>query len=300
MDTADRIANIYSDLQEKMCRMLEVADGKAKFSRDTWTKDIGSGLTRVMQNGHIIEKAGLNFSHVSGPFTPQMKGILGEEANTYHATGISSILHAHNPFVPTIHMNVRYFALDNGVHWFGGGIDLTPSYVNKAQAKRFHLALKKVCDKFNLSFYPEFKNWADDYFFIKHRAETRGVGGIFFDRQKPNDHEDLEKWISFTSELAELYPVIYSEIMKENGNIPYTEEHKEWQKLRRGRYVEFNLVYDRGTKFGLETGGNTESILVSLPAEVSWEYNYQPKPESKELETIGMLKKGIDWINLSD
>jgi len=299
MNTANRIAGIYQNLQEKMCAILEEADGKAKFSHDTWTKDIGSGMTRVMQDGQIIEKAGLNFSHVSGPFTPKMKGILGEEANTYHATGISSILHAYNPFLPTIHMNVRYFALDNGVEWFGGGIDLTPSYIDTEQARWFHTQIKEVCDKYDKTYYTHFKQWADDYFYIEHRNETRGVGGIFFDRQKPTDAESLEQWIAFTSELAELYPLIYSRLMKENGDKPFTQEHKEWQKLRRGRYVEFNLVYDRGTKFGLETGGNTESILVSLPAEVSWAYKNQPKIGSEEEKTLHMLKKGIDWIKLS-
>ena len=297
MNTANKIAKIYSELQERMCSLLERADGRGIFTRNPWTKKIGSGLTRVMSGGNIIEKAGLNFSHVSGPFTPAMKHILGEETNTYHATGISSILHAHNPFVPTIHMNVRYFALDNGVEWFGGGIDLTPTYIDPAQASRFHQKLKNICDKYNATFYPEFKAWADDYFFIKHRNETRGVGGIFFDRQKPTDTESLDQWIKFTSELAENYPLIYSELMQENGQLPFTEAHKTWQKLRRGRYVEFNLVYDRGTKFGLETGGNTESILVSLPSEVNWEYNHVPEQGSQEEKTQHLLKKGVDWIN---
>jgi coproporphyrinogen III oxidase len=299
MNATSRIAKIYADLQEQMCSILEKADGKGKFTRDTWTKDIGSGLTRVMTEGSIIEKAGLNFSHVSGPFTPAMKHILGEEATTYHATGISSILHAYNPFMPTIHMNVRYFALDNGAEWFGGGIDLTPMYIDIKQASWFHKRIKEICDKYSKRYYPEFKEWADDYFFVKHRNETRGIGGIFFDRQKPGDSESLEKWIQLTSELSENYPLIYKELMEKNAHIPFTNEHKTWQKLRRGRYVEFNLVYDRGTKFGLETGGNTESILVSLPSDVSWEYNHIPKAGSDEEKTQHLLRKGVDWIGLT-
>ncbi len=298
MNNAKQIAEIYSNLQEKMCLAFEHADGKGKFSRNPWSKEIGTGLTRVMSKGSIIEKAGLNFSQVSGPFTPAMKHILGEEANTYHATGISSILHAYHPFVPTIHMNVRYFALDNGVEWFGGGIDLTPAYVDIEQASGFHKKLKIICDKYNKRYYPEFKAWADEYFFIKHRNETRGVGGIFFDRQKPNESESLEQWIKFTSELAINYPLIYTELMHQNVSKPYHASNKSWQKLRRGRYVEFNLVYDRGTKFGLETGGNTESILVSLPAEVNWEYNHVPKKGSDEEKTQQLLRKGVDWINI--
>lgn len=298
MTTVERIAKIYSDVHKKMCYVLEKADGKGEFKKYPWTKDIGSGLTRVMQKGNVIEKAGLNFSHVKGDFTPAMKHILGEEANTYQATGISSIIHAHNPFVPTIHMNIRYFALDSGVEWFGGGIDLTPMYVNVPQSVNFHTKLKIICDKYSSDFYPEFKRWADDYFFIKHRDETRGIGGIFFDRQKPSNPENLEQWISFTTELAENYPLMYTELMEKNAELPFSEEHKNWQKLRRGRYVEFNLVYDRGTKFGLETGGNTESILVSLPSDASWEFNHVPNKGSEEERTLSLLRKGVNWVNL--
>ncbi len=298
MNKTSQIASIYKDLQLSICKHLETADGKGRFSIENWTKDIGSGTTCVMQNGNIIEKAGVNFSHVSGPFSPAMKQILGEDANTYHATGISSIIHAHSPFVPTIHMNVRYFSLDNGVEWFGGGIDLTPMYINKVEARDFHLKLKSICDKYSSRYYPEFKKWADDYFFINHRNETRGVGGIFFDRQKPTDLDNFNQWLSFTRELAENYPLMYSESMKRNADTPHSAENKNWQKIRRGRYVEFNLVYDRGTKFGLETGGNTESILISLPSEVCWEYNHAPEPGSEEEKTLQMLKKGINWINI--
>lgn len=298
MDKANKVAAIYRETQRKMCDVLSEADGKAHFIPHAWKKDIGAGVTCVLQSGNIIEKAGINFSHVSGPFTPQMKHILGEEASTYHATGISSIVHAFNPFVPTIHMNVRYFELDNGICWFGGGIDLTPMYINKLEAKVFHRTLKGICDSYNPTFYPEFKKWADDYFFIKHRNETRGVGGIFFDRQKQTDDEGFEQFLKFTLELANSYPHIYAKLMRTNGDKGFTKQNKEWQLIRRGRYVEFNLVYDRGTKFGLETGGNTESILISLPAEVKWQYEHRPAPGSPEETTLNLLNKDIDWINI--
>lgn len=298
MDKTTQIAEEYSCIQEKMCEILEQADGKGKFSRDKWSKDIGGGITRVMENGNIIEKAAINFSHVSGPFSPAMKGILKEDANNYSATGISSILHAGNPFVPTIHMNVRYFALDNGVHWFGGGIDLTPMYIDKAEAAWFHGKLKAVCDKYSANYYPDYKEWADNYFFLPHRDETRGVGGIFFDRLKPESEDSFESLFNFTKELANTYPVIYAEIMKNKANNKYSAQNKEWQLIRRGRYAEFNLVYDRGTKFGLESGGNAESILVSLPKDVKWHYNYPIEAGSAEEQTQMLLKKGIDWVNM--
>lgn len=297
MNRTNEIADNYKQIQNKICEILEKADGTGKFSSNKWQKEIGSGITSVMENGKHIEKVGVNFSHVSGPFTEGMKSILGEDAKTYSATGISSIIHAKSPFVPTIHMNIRYFSLDNGVQWFGGGIDLTPSYIDKNEACTFHQKLKSICDQTSPTFYSEFKPWADDYFFIKHRNETRGIGGIFFDRLKPSKALSFEDLYQFTLSLADAYPNIYSDILDDKRNIPYNEANKKWQLLRRGRYVEFNLVYDRGTKFGLETGGNTESILVSLPSEVNWDYNYTPIPGSPEEITQQLLIKGIDWIN---
>jgi coproporphyrinogen III oxidase len=193
-------------------------------------------------------------------------------------------------------MNVRHFALDNGSSWFGGGIDLTPMYVNPDEARWFHQTLKDICDQYDPSFYPAWKNWADDYFFIEHRNETRGIGGIFFDRIAVTNQEELEKMICLTSDLANAYPVIYAELMKNNGHRSFTEAEKHWQKIRRGRYVEFNLIYDRGTKFGLESEGNIESILVSLPAEVEWVYQHQPTSGSPEAKTLELLKKGVEWV----
>jgi coproporphyrinogen III oxidase len=291
-----RTANIYKNIQQTICRTLEEADGSGRFTEDTWEKEIGSGLTCVMQNGSIIEKAGVNFSCVRGSFNENMAKLLGENASTFAATGISSIIHSGNPFVPTIHMNVRYFNLDNGSSWFGGGIDLTPSFINPDEARWFHQTLKEICDKYDISFYPEWKTWADDYFYLSHRHETRGIGGIFFDRIQPANDLEFERMLNLTSDLANIYSQIYSRLMKENGNKPFTEAQKRWQKIRRGRYVEFNLIHDRGTKFGLESDGNIESILVSLPAEVEWVYQYQPEPDSPEANTQELLKKGIDWV----
>ncbi len=293
--SVSRTAAIYKEIQQTICKTLEEADGTGKFTVDAWEKEIGPGLTCVMQNGSIIEKAGVNFSHVKGVFNESMAQLLGENASKFEATGISSILHSGNPFVPTIHMNVRHFSLDNGSSWFGGGIDLTPTYINPDEARWFHQTLKTICDTYDISWYPAWKNWADDYFYLTHRHETRGIGGIFFDRIQPSGEIEFEKMLNLTSDLAKAYPQIYSQLMKDNGHKPFTEAQKKWQKIRRGRYVEFNLIYDRGTKFGLESDGNTESILVSLPAEVEWVYQYQSKAGSAEAQTQELLKKGIDW-----
>ena len=197
-----RTAALYKSIQKTICRTLEEADGSGKFAEDAWEKEIGSGLTCVMQNGSIIEKAGVNFSFVQGTFNENMANLLGEQATNYAASGISSIIHSNNPFVPTIHMNVRYFSLDNGSSWFGGGIDLTPTYINMEEAHQFHLTIKDICDRYDLSFYPEWKTWADDYFYLPHRHETRGIGGIFFDRIQPANELDFEKMLNLTSELA--------------------------------------------------------------------------------------------------
>lgn len=299
MKETARIAELYSELQEKMCARLEQADGKATFSRDIWKKNIGGGMTRVIAGGDKIAKGAINFSHVEGTYSAQMEKLLGEKASAYAATGISSILHPVNPNAPIIHMNVRHFSLDNGIQWFGGGIDLTPHYIDKAGAQQFHRKLKEICDRYSPSFYPDYKKWADDYFFIPHRDETRGVGGIFFDRLKPTEEVPFEKLLQFTIDLASAYPEMYARQLDKYADKPFTEREEKWQRMRRGRYVEFNLVYDRGTKFGLASGGNTESILVSMPPEAVWEYNYTPESGSREAETLSLLKKDIDWVNCS-
>ena len=301
MDKIREIADQYSTLHLQILDLLEKADTKAVFQKNPWKKDLGEGLTCVIENGAVIEKAGVNFSFVSGELKENMEKTLGIESTkglTYGATGISSIIHSSNPFVPTIHFNVRYFGLSNGIEWFGGGIDLTPTYIDLFEAREFHLKVKDICDKYSLDYYKAYKKWADDYFFLPHRNETRGVGGIFFDRVQPKDEQSFDRFFEFTLDLAKAYPSIYANIASRKRNTPYTEENKEWQLLRRGRYVEFNLLYDRGTKFGIETGGNIESILVSLPAEVNWKYNYCPKEASPEQNTLDLLKKGIDWLTV--
>jgi coproporphyrinogen III oxidase len=253
VNNSEEVAQIYSGLQSEICRVLEQADGQAVFEKDQWVKEIGYGTTCVIRNGDVIEKGGVNFSFVSGEFTPQMELLLGEKAESFAATGISSIMHPLNPFMPVIHMNVRYFSLDNGTRWFGGGIDLTPHYINAAEAGNFHRNLKNICDRYSPGYYPKFKKWADDYFFMPHRNETRGVGGIFFDRLKPDDTISFEQLLALTKDLAQLYPLIYRDILAGSKTKNYSETQKAWQELRRGRYAEFNLVYDRGTKFGFES-----------------------------------------------
>lgn len=300
MENIEKIANTYSLIQKKMCSILESADGKGKFNSIPWRKEIGGGDSFILENGEIIEKGAVNFSFVKGNFSPKMEQLLGKNADKYAATGISSILHPVNPWVPIIHMNVRYFALDNGISWFGGGIDLTPHIVQPEDAVSFHQTLEKICDRYHARFYAEYKKWADDYYFLPHRNETRGVSGIFFDRLKPEEEVSFEDLLNFTIDLANAYPEIYTGFMRKYGSKPYTEREKEWQYLRRGRYVEFNLIYDRGTKFGLESGGNTESILASLPTNASWRSNYVPSPGGFEEKTVRLLKKDIDWINYKE
>jgi coproporphyrinogen III oxidase len=300
MLTKDEIKNWLKWLQEDICRQLEEADGGGKFISDVWERaGGGGGDSRVIANGNIIEKGGVNFSAVWGK-TPEATlktlGVPSGEAPDFFATGVSIVMHPHNPMVPIIHMNVRYFEMSNGTWWFGGGIDLTPHYVNEADAKYFHEKLKDVCDQHHPSYYPAFKKWADDYFFIRHRNETRGVGGIFFDHLKDDNNFTKETRFNFLKSVGSAFAPTYTHFMKKNNAIQFSENEKQWQYLRRGRYVEFNLVWDRGTKFGLETDGRTESILMSLPPQANWVYNFQPDPESAEAKTLSLLKKGIEWI----
>ena len=295
MNNFEIVANQYAQLHQQMCSALETADGLGKFAIKPWEKDIGHGTTCVLEKGAVIEKGAINYSKVSGKYTLQMEALLGGKASHFAATGISSIVHPTNPWVPIIHMNIRYFALDNGTTWFGGGIDLTPHIIIPEDAQTFHKKLKEICDRFNPNYYSEFKNWADNYFFLPHRNETRGIGGIFFDRIQPKNN--FEQIFEFTKALGETYPQLYAQLMRKYGRHEFTDREKNWQLLRRGRYVEFNLIYDRGTKFGLESGGNTESILTSLPETAKWFYDYHPSETGFEKDTLDLLKKNIDWIN---
>ena len=293
------IAQEMMNLQDRICQQLEKIDGKSVFQEDKWSREEGGGgRTRIITLGNVIEKGGVNFSEVHGQVTPAMKQNTEITGDSFFATGVSIVLHPQNPHVPIIHMNVRYFELDNGKYWFGGGIDLTPHYIIPEQAKMFHSRLKEICDKYNANFYPEFKEWADNYFFIPHRNETRGIGGIFFDHQTENDSISKDELFSFCIELGDAFASIYEEQVLLGKNKPYTDQEKAWMNLRRGRYVEFNLVNDRGTKFGLYSGGRTESILMSLPNDANWVYNYSPKSGSAEEYTLSMLRKGFNWLSV--
>lgn len=291
------IADQFRNLQDYICERLEILDDGEKFKEDLWTRsEGGGGRTRTISKGKIIEKGGVAFSEVYGEVTPTMKSQLGLEGESFFASGVSIVLHSNHPFIPIIHMNVRYFELNTGAYWFGGGIDLTPHYIVPELAGEFHRSLKNHCDNYNSGFYAEFKNWADDYFYIPHRNETRGVGGIFFDHLDESCGLKKNELLKFCLELGELFPEVYR-YQVENGRFKtFTEENIKWRNLRRGRYVEFNLVHDKGTKFGLFSGGRTESILMSLPPDASWEYNFHPQPLSEEFKTLESLSKGIDWV----
>ncbi|MEY3238934.1 MAG: hypothetical protein RIR11_372 [Bacteroidota bacterium] len=290
------ISSRFQALQDAICAALEAADG-AQFKEDLWTRaEGGGGRTRILE-GHIIEKGGVLFSEVHGALPDAIAKSMQLPPTDFFATGVSIVLHPKNPLVPIIHMNVRYFETTGGEKWwFGGGIDLTPHYVHEGEARFFHQALKNTCDRYHPDFYTKFKANADDYFFIKHRNETRGIGGIFFDYQDEKTGLTKEHLFDFVVAVGETFAPTYTHLMREGQNRPFTAQEKHWQMLRRGRYVEFNLVWDRGTKFGLETNGRTESILMSMPPGANWVYNFQPEAGSPEAETLNWLRKGVDWV----
>lgn len=294
----EEIAAWFQELQDKICAAIEKTDETGKFQEDNWQRNGGGGgRTRILQQGAIIAKGGVNFSAVFGETPPQILAALKLNSADFYATGVSIVMHPKNPRVPIIHMNVRYFEMSNGTYWFGGGIDLTPHYVQKEDAKFFHTQLKNACDSHDPNFYPEFKRWADEYFYIKHRKETRGVGGIFFDHlNEQKTSLSKEKLWAFVQEIGQSFAPIYTFLMAKNKSLPYGEQELAWQALRRGRYVEFNLVYDKGTKFGLDTDGRTESILMSLPPVAAWEYANTPEAGSEEEKTIQLLQKDINWV----
>lgn len=293
MSYQEQVIEWYKSLQDNICAGLEKADGLAKFQEDNWSRpEGGGGRSRVIQDGNVFEKGGVNFSAVHGVLPDTIKKALGVSKSDFFAAGVSIVLHPKNPWVPIIHMNTRFFEIDGETWWFGGGIDLTPIYINDQEAKGFHSELKSTCDQFDAEYFPKFKEWADNYFFIKHRNETRGVGGIFYDRLNDRDWSEL---FDYNKAIGDTFLKAYLPIVNANAKKPFSEENKNWQLIRRGRYVEFNLVYDKGTKFGLETNGRIESILMSLPTHVSWPYNFQPKENSEEQKTLEKLKKGIDW-----
>ncbi|MER3497403.1 MAG: oxygen-dependent coproporphyrinogen oxidase [Chitinophagaceae bacterium] len=301
------------DLQNKICFALEAVDGKAKFIEDRWERPGGGGgKTRVIANGNVFEKGGVNTSIVFGEVTEAMQSQLKIPSSggkgCWWACGLSLVLHPVNPFVPTVHCNYRMFevATENNSSkspsgdlrvWFGGGTDLTPCYLFEEDAKHFHETYKNVCDGFDTSFYPTFKKNCDDYFVNTHRGnERRGIGGIFYDHQQPHADRDSNFWMNFGKACGNAFIDAYIPIVEKRMNTPYAEENKHWQEIRRGRYVEFNLVHDRGTLFGLKTNGRTESILMSLPPTVRFEYNYQPKPGSEEEKLLKVCIEPREWV----
>lgn len=291
-----RVTAYLQSLQDTICAGLEAIDGRARFHEDAWTHASGGGgRTRVMRNGAVFEKAGVNFSAVEGAVSEKLQKAMHIGEGTYFATGVSLVLHPSSPMVPTIHANFRYFELSTGDAWFGGGTDLTPYYLEEEDARHFHATLKVACDKHSPEYYARFKKWCDEYFFIKHRGESRGIGGIFFDYLRGSELE-RENIFAFVRECGDAFLPSYVPIVERRRDAPFGEREKQWQLLRRGRYVEFNLVYDRGTLFGLETQGRIESILMSLPALAAWEYDHHPDGGSREAALLDVLKQPRDWV----
>ncbi|ULQ51186.1 oxygen-dependent coproporphyrinogen oxidase [Flavihumibacter fluvii] len=296
------IAYIHS-LQDRICTAVEASDGKAVFMEDAWTRpEGGGGKTRVISNGAVFEKGGVNTSVVFGEVTDAMRNQLKINGHSWFACGLSLVLHPLNPFVPTVHCNYRMFELYNDKgdcvdRWFGGGTDLTPYYLFEEDARHFHQVYKNACDRFDPEFFPRFKKTCDDYFVNWHRnEERRGIGGIFYDYQRPDENRDVNWWMDFGKACGDSFTEAYLPIVEKRKNQPYTAAHKHWQEIRRGRYTEFNLVHDRGTLFGLKTNGRIESILMSLPPTVRFEYNYQPEPGSEEDKLLQACLHPVDWV----
>ena len=289
--TKDLITQSFRDIQNHICAGLTEVSGQA-YHEDNWkyTDGDGGGRTRIF-SGDTIEKGGVNFSALNGTLSEKMASKLKGGGRDFFATGVSLVIHPQNPFVPTVHMNIRYIER-GGKGWFGGGIDLTPYYPNTENIIDFHKSLKNICDNHAIADYSKFKEECDNYFYIKHRNEARGVGGIFFDYLS----EHSEQTFDFVKDVGMGFNQIYLPIFTENKDKPFTEKQREFQLYRRGRYVEFNLVYDRGTLFGLETQGRIESILMSLPPLASWMYNWSPEPNTPEAELYEIIKPH-DWVN---
>lgn len=293
-------------LQDRICKALEDADGKATFAEDQWDRKPdgkgGGGLTRVITNGNVFEKGGVNTSVVYGGVTDIMRKQLKLDGATWFACGLSLVIHPLNPYVPTVHANWRYFELYDEVgnvidRWFGGGTDLTPYYLFEEDAKHFHATLKNTLRPFGDELYPAYKKWCDEYFTNTHRNnEMRGIGGIFYDHLRPVDEADAERLLQFQQANGNAFLEAYLPIVNKRKNTSYGEREIEWQEIRRGRYVEFNLVHDRGTLFGLKTNGRTESILMSLPPRARWYYNYTPEAGSEEDKLWQCTLSPGEWV----
>jgi coproporphyrinogen III oxidase len=296
----ERVTQYLKSLQDQICQHLEAEDNDKKFIEDNWKyENGGGGRSRVLENGSVIERGGVNYSHVFGEKLPPSASAHRPElaGRKFQATGISLVFHPRNPYAPTVHANLRFFLAEKEqetpIWWFGGGFDLTPYYGFDEDCIHWHKIAKKACDPFGEDIYLRFKNWCDDYFYLKHRQEPRGIGGLFFDDL---NQWDFETCFNFIKSIGEHFILAYFPILQRRKNSPYNEEQRQFQLYRRGRYVEFNLIYDRGTLFGLQSGGRTESILMSLPPLVSWRYDWLPAPHSKEEELYTKYLKPRNWI----
>lgn len=289
-------------LQDKITAELERVDGQATFRQDLWERpEGGGGRTRVIENGAVFEKGGVNISAVHGSLPQAMQTYFKVGDVDFFACGLSLVIHPKNPMVPTVHANWRYFEMydkeGNTVdQWFGGGQDLTPYYLFEEDARHFHQTCKSACDKHHPDFYSKFKKQCDAYFWNAHRNEARGLGGLFFDYCKASEDFMLDNWYDFVTEVGNSFLEAYVPIVEKRKNLEYTPENRNWQEIRRGRYVEFNLVHDKGTLFGLKTNGRIESILMSLPPHVQWVYDHHPEAGSEEEKLINILQNPIDWI----
>ena len=295
------VRSYLTGLQDSICSQLETADGQQQFLVDNWKRESGGGgRTRVLNGGGIFEQAGVNFSEVYGDNLPGSATAHRPElaGRSFRAMGVSLVIHPHNPYIPTSHANVRFFIAEkegaDPVWWFGGGFDLTPYYGNREDCRHWHKTAQAACAAFGDDYYRRYKTWCDDYFFLKHRNEPRGIGGLFFDDL---NEPDFATAFGFMQSVGDHYLPAYLPIVEKRKDTPYGERERNFQLYRRGRYVEFNLVYDRGTLFGLQSGGRTESILMSLPPVVNWRYNYQPEPGTPEAELYETYLKPKDWIN---
>jgi coproporphyrinogen III oxidase len=293
-------------LQARISRSLEEEDGLGRFTEDKWERAEGrggGGTTRILEKGQVFEKGGVNSSVVYGKVTDKMRSQLKMEGDKWFASGISIVLHPRNPYVPTVHANWRYFELydESGViadRWFGGGADLTPYYLFEEDAVHFHQTLKNAMDPFGKELYPKYKQWCDEYFSNTHRCkETRGIGGVFFDHLRPDQEREAEQLFQFQQANGEAFLEAYLPIVRRRKDLPYTDREVEWQEIRRGRYVEFNLIHDRGTIFGLKTNGRTESILMSLPPRARWVYNHEPEAGSEEEKLLQVCRHPKEWCS---
>jgi coproporphyrinogen III oxidase len=299
----ERARDAFAAIQDRICEALETLDGRKKFIEDRWEHRAdgaadGGGRSRVLAGGNVFEKAGVNLADVRGRLSERLAARLEVPPQLFEATGVSLVVHPLSPMVPTVHMNVRHIQLlgeqgdGHGPSWFGGGADLTPHYLFEEDARDFHRVLRDVCGRHEVGDYPAFKRWCDEYFHLGHRGEARGIGGIFFDYLKQSPEETL----AFVEDVGNGFLPAYLPIVERRMALPWWDRQRHWQLLRRGRYVEFNLVHDRGTLFGLETGGRTESILMSLPPLVRWDYDAKPEPDSPEAALMDVLLNPREWI----